>query len=608
MTSEITTFLDKLNQEYLELHTTYENLFRISYMWDHSQDKEYAASQIKLEERKSNKEYSQKISFWIKKIDTVGTVHKTALNRLLHRQYFFSLHQIPDEVKKLKEKITNYENDLQKRMSEIESGYIDFETWNFTKASRGKMTLIMRTEKNEKLRKVCFDEIQKIAKMFIKDLIQLTKRKNEFARKSWYKNFYEYKTQTEERMSSKEIFSIFDTLYDQLSPKFAQIRDLEKDMPWLRKPRNFGYMMAGDFTKQEDPYFPLETIINARGKSYTALGINYQWATMKLDLLERKWKYDNGFCHQPIPTSFIDWKKQTWQTNFTCNAIYGQIGAGSITWATLFHEGWHAAHFSNMNQQDIVLNTEYPPQSTARAETQSMFLDTMFSSIERKTRYAKTLDGKDYPFELYEKKVKKLHKVSGGGILSIASVVKFEEILYTTDENKLTEKFVLDLAEKVWLDYFDYSEPTLWILTVPHIYSRSNSCNYHGYGMATLWLTQIRKYFYDKDWYIVDNPNIGKVLTKWRNLGSSKNYNGLLQIIIWQNLNPDAFIKNVMRTENEVIETAKKRLTNMKSVPVFEGKINLNAKIYLVDGKKEISNDVDMSWEEMNKKWGEYLK
>ncbi len=606
MHKEIIEFLDQLNSEYLELHQKYENFFRESYMWDHSKDEEYAQSQIELENWKSNWKNSQKVSFFIQKLQESKT-DQDLLRRLQHRKYFFSLHQIPEEAKPLKEKIIKFENDLQKRQAEISTWYEDLDG-NFVKASRSKMTMIMRTEKEEKIRKSCFESIQKIAKIFVKDLIQLTKRKNEFAQKLGYKNFYEYKAQTEERMSSEEIFKLFDELYDKISPKFQKIRELEKNMPWLRKPRNFGYMMSGDFTKQEDPYFLLETIIDKRWKSYTALGIDYQSAVMKLDLLERKGKYDNGFCHQPLPTSFKNGKKISWQTNFTCNAIYGQVGAGNITWVTLFHEWGHAAHFSNMEQKDVILNTEYPPQWVAWAETQSMFLDTMFSSIERKMRYATSLEGEKYPFDLYEKKVRKLHILSGLGMLSIASVVKFEEILYTTKEENLTEDFVLDLAKELSSKYFDYSEQSLRILTVPHIYSRSSSAYYHGYGMAELGLQQIRDYFYDKDGFIVDNPNVSKILTKGRNLGSSKGYNDLLQTIIWENLSPNAFIKKVLQTEEEVIQTAKKRRAKVKSVPVFKGKVNLNAKIYLVDGKKQISNNIEHSWEEMNQKRGEYIK
>ncbi len=151
--------------------------------------------------------------------------------------------------------------------------------------------------------------------------------------------------------------------------------------------------MAGDFTKEEDQYFPLGDVIRPWAETFTALGINYQGAKMKLDLLERKGKYNNGFCHQPMPTHYdSNGQKITGTTNFTCTAIPGQLGSGSLTGNTLFHEGGHAAHFSNMEQQDMILNTEYAPMGVAWAETQSMFCDTIFSSIERRTRYAKNAE------------------------------------------------------------------------------------------------------------------------------------------------------------------------------------------------------------------------
>lgn len=154
-----------------------------------------------------------------------------------------------------------------------------------------------------------------------------------------YENFYEMKAQTEERMSSKEIYKLFDDTYNQLKHKFSDITPLEKEYPDLRKPWNFSYLMAGDFTKEEDQYFSLGEVIKPWAQTFTALGIDYQGAKMKLDLLERKGKYNNGFCHQPTPTHYINGKKMIGTTNFTCTAIPGQLGSGSLTGNTLFHEG-----------------------------------------------------------------------------------------------------------------------------------------------------------------------------------------------------------------------------------------------------------------------------
>ena len=35
------------------------------------------------------------------------------------------------------------------------------------------------------------------------------------------------------------------------------------------------------------------------GRSFAAMNIGYKGATMDLDLLDRKGKYSNGFCHWP---------------------------------------------------------------------------------------------------------------------------------------------------------------------------------------------------------------------------------------------------------------------------------------------------------------------
>jgi len=126
-----------------------------------------------------------------------------------------------------------------------------------------------------------------------------------------------------------------------------------------------------------------------------------------------------------------------------------------------------------------------------------MFLDTMFDSIEWKTRYAANLDGSLYPFALHKKITLKTHKIKARQMLHIAAVVKFEQLVYEMDKN-LTLDAIVKIASDVSLEYFDYTTPSLWLLTVPHIYSRSSACSYHGYGMADLAVAQWRDYFYQK--------------------------------------------------------------------------------------------------------------
>jgi hypothetical protein len=126
-----------------------------------------------------------------------------------------------------------------------------------------------------------------------------------------------------------------------------------------------------------------------------------------------------------------------------------------------------------MNMDDVILNTEYPPASTARAETQSMFMDTMNSSIEWSVRYA------HYPFKLFEDKTKKLRPLAAKEMMSICAIVDFEKRLYTSEI--LTKDIVIEFAKQISDRYFDYTEPFLFALLPVHIYSWESSCSYHGY-------------------------------------------------------------------------------------------------------------------------------
>lgn len=94
-------------------------------------------------------------------------------------------------------------------------------------------------------------------------------------------------------------------------------------------------------------------------------------------------------------------------------------------------------------------------------------------------------------------------------MLSIFSVVKLEEILYTTPSEKLTKEFVEETVARISLDYTDSTTKSYSLLDIPHLYASSSSAYYHGYGMAILAVYQLREYMYDRDGYVVDNPAIG---------------------------------------------------------------------------------------------------
>jgi hypothetical protein len=167
-----------------------------------------------------------------------------------------------------------------------------------------------------------------------------------------YEDFYDYKVTQAEGFGKHQLFTILDTLKEGSDGILKKARDqlaAEKGTSALEA-WNMGYMMAGDVEAALDPYFPFEKSIEAWGRCFSKMAINYQGATMTLDLLDRKGKYSNGFCHWPQPA----WRKGdgSWQpstTNFTSLADPSAVGSGKTALTTLMHEAGHAAHFANID-------------------------------------------------------------------------------------------------------------------------------------------------------------------------------------------------------------------------------------------------------------------
>ncbi len=596
MTAE--KYLDFLNKEYHKLHKAYEDNFWISYMGDHSVDKKMNEAQKARDAFRANPEYTEELK------NLLNSASKRTQVRIRYWLKFFACYQTPKEGLLIKRKIDELEGKVQKKRSSRKDGYIDPNTKKFIAASSNKMSTIMITNPDEKIRKACFDAREERALDLVSDYVELVRLRNEYAKALGYADFYEYKLATVDGMSKKELFDIFDKIYDKTKYAKENIKKLEKDMPGLRKPWNYGFMMSGDFIKEEDPYYQFEDALLRWGKSMAALGVDFKRGTLTLDLLDRKGKYDNGFCHWPTTVRKENGKLVPGSANFTCNLVARQVGSGYNGMHTLFHEGGHAAHLLSSISEDVCVNHEYAPLSNAWAETQSMFLDTLFGSVEWASRYAYNKKGEKFPFEIFKKQVIKNHPARPLGLNGTMLVSTFEREIY--ESKNLNSNKVKLLAKKVFKKYMERSEDSLYVLTVPHIYSFESSAYYHGYALAELILTQWREYFYKKYGHIVDNKNVGKEMAKVWRLASTLTLPEFVKLATGKKLSADDFIKNATMSLPKVIKRTEERVGALEKVKPYTKPIDLNASIRLVHGKKVIA-DNKKSFEDMVRKYSLWL-
>ena len=130
---------------------------------------------------------------------------------------------------------------------------------------------------------------------------------------------------------------------------------------------------------------------------------------------------------------------------------------------------------------------------------------------------------------------------------------------------------------------------------------------YHGYGLAELGVCQWREYFFKKYGYIVDNPRVGKEITKVWSYGSLYPSKKLMVLATGKKLSPDAFIRSVTKSKAKVIADAKQRVARLEKVPRYTKPVELKGSITMVHGKKKIA-DNSKSFEDMDKKYRAWLK
>ncbi|CAB9506763.1 Peptidase family M3 [Seminavis robusta] len=505
------------------------------------------------------------------------------------------------EARKLREDTSKLESSLElARNRSLTLGYTLLDG-TFQETSSVGLRNVMKTHQEEAVRKSAYDALRSIGPFCLgHGFVEIIKLRNRMAKSLGFQDYYDYKVTNSEGFGKDKLFQILDTLEQGTRPIMEKARtELERRFgKEALEPWNTGFMISGTAQARMDTYFPFGKAVERYVRSYAAMGISYEGSVMNLDLLERKNKHDNGFCHWPA----VAWVKpdgsfQPATTNFTSCADPKAVGSGLAALTVLCHEAGHAAHFANVKQPSPLFSQERAPTSVPYAENQSMFLDSLVGDAAWRAVYARNDKNEPIPFDLIEEEVRSNHPFAVFQLRGMLSVSYFEKALYELPEEEVTADKIKELADETELKIQGgYSIRP--ILAYPHIISDEASCYYHGYTLAEMSVHQTRCFFKERDGFIVDNPKVGPTLTEayWR-CGNSRAFLEIVKDLTGKELAGESWVDALKESVDDKVQRERREydeaLAKAESqTTVVNDDLNaiLNMTIRFVDGDTLIAD------------------
>jgi hypothetical protein len=610
-------FVRDLDHVYERLHTRKEDAFWTAYMGN-ADDPDRARAELDAREIELNTflrdpERLALVRAMRERADADDAAKEADKVALRGWQATFGAHVIDSAAaRKLADEIVEAEGALANERGKLQLTCLD-ETGARGTASSIKPGTLLGTSPSEPVRRSAWEGLRAIEPYVLDHgFLEVVRMRNRLGRMLGAEDYYDWKVRRVEGLTKQAVF-------DRLGDLERRTRDAAKrsidDLREKRgeasvRPWNLRFTVAGDVTKEQDPYFPFARSIERWGRSFTALGIRYAGAELVLDLVDRKGKYENGFMHGPVPAWREDGRFRPARIQFTANAIPGMLGSGRRATETLFHEGGHAAHFANIDMPAPCFAQEFAPSSVAMAETQSMFLDSLLSDPDWQARYARTDAGDAMPVELLMKGIEVSQPMAAWNLRAMCAVCYAERAIYEIPDAELDAQRVIDELREIEarLLFLDEGSPRP-VLSVPHLLSGESSAYYHGYVLADMAVHQTRAFFLERDGHLVDNARIGPDLRAhyWRP-GNSRTFFEFIEGLTGKPLTADAIAAEANRTVPEALAEAHAALERERTIPKRDGPVELDARIRVVNGRETIADLDGNGFEPMSDQFASWIR
>ncbi|MCO4770919.1 MAG: hypothetical protein KDA24_12875 [Deltaproteobacteria bacterium] len=503
------------------------------------------------------------------------------------------------DARSLSEQIIAAEAELSSARGSMKLGYEGPE--GFVESNSIALSVMIKNNPDEALRKAALYGMRSIEDHVLANgFLELVKQRNALARLHGFDSYYAWKVERTEQLTITQIFDLLDDLErktrepaQRFIKEFEETHGAEATQPW-----NIHFHSVGDVVAEQDAYFSFADSVDRWGRSFAAMGIQYRGADLVLDLVQRRGKYENGFMHGP-EVAWNDGGFKPARIHFTSNAIPGMVGSGQRATRTLFHEGGHAAHFSNIDMPAPCFGQEFAPTSAAFCETQSMFLDSLLRDADWLVRYAQDADGQSMPLPLIEKGIRLSQPIAAWEKRAWLSICYSERAIYDIPDDELTAERVLSTLRDIEKRMLFLDEGSVRpVLSVPHLLAGESSAYYHAYVLAEMAVQQTRRFFLDRDGHLVDNPRIGPELTTaYWTPGNSRPFFDYVEALTGNALSADALADQVSRTADEAVAAAQEAVAREPDLPRFEGVVELDARITIAHGDEIVATLDEGGWD-----------
>jgi oligoendopeptidase F len=591
---------NELNRAYGAIHKAKEDLFWATYMATSDDHAGFARAESAYKDFISDPARLAATRTHVRRLEATsdGAERQALLHGLNGWIALFEANIIDtDEGRALMRGIIDAEAALFSARQHFEPRHVN-EQGESEAASLSALATNLATNPVEDRRRSSFEAFREIERWVLAHgFLDLVRLRNRFARALGYANYFELKLRKNERMTPESLFGILDDFLARTEAAnartLAELASRQGGRPV--DPWNLRFLTSGDVTRRMNEFMPFDLALRRWVESFRRLGITFRGATLQLDLIERPGKYQNGFCHSPVPAWFDE--RGRWipsQINFTSEAKPDQVGSGQRALITLFHEGGHAAHFANVTQNAPCFSQEYAPTSMAYAETQSMFCDSITSDADWLTRYARNAQGHPVPAALLRDRVAASQPMRAFDERSIAVVPYFESALYQLPDEALTADRVLALARETETRVLGLESPRP-LLAIPHLLNQESAASYQGYLLAHMAVYQTRAYFLHRDGFLTDNSAIGPELaTHYWGPGNSVDHDTTLRSLTGEGFSARYLADTCNKSVDEMWGQAQAALTAAATrdyptnVPA-----TLDAHIRVVHGAELIADSSD---------------